>query len=78
MQIDIYYSIIWPHIIIHTAYPLEKLLNQHNSYNTFKKQLKVKNILYLNQLITMNNTILLKWEHLFPRIEYLPKDKTLT
>ena len=60
MQIDAHYSIIQLHTITHTAYPLEKLLNKHNSYNIFKKQLKIKNILYLDQLTTMNNSILLK------------------
>ena len=60
IQIDAYHSIAWPHTITHTAYPLEKLLNEHNSYCTFKKQLKIKNILYLDQLTTMDNTILLK------------------
>src|SRR5437763_6558136 len=48
MQIDAYYSIIWLHTIIYTAYLLEKLLNKYNSYNIFKKQLKIKNILYLD------------------------------
>ena len=78
MQIDAHYSIIWPHTITHTAYPLEKLLNKHNSYNIFKKQLKIKNILYLDQLTTMDNSTLLKWEHLSPRIGYLPKGKIPT
>ena len=78
MQIDAHYSIIWLHTITHTAYPLEKLLNKHNSYNIFKKQLKIKNILYLDQLTTMDNSTLLKWEHLSQQIGYLPKGKTPT
>ena len=78
MQIDAHYSIMLPHTITHTAYPLEKLLNKHNSYNIFKKQLKIKNILYLDQLTTMDNSTLLKWEHLSPRIGYLPKGKIPT
>ena len=78
MQIDAHYSIILPHTITHIAYPLEKLLNKHNSYNIFKKQLKIKNILYLDQLTTMDNSTLLKWEHLSPRIGYLPKGKIPT
>ena len=60
IQIDAHYSIAWLHTITHIAYPLEKLLNEHNSYCTFKKQLKIKNILYLDQLTTMDNTTLLK------------------
>ena len=78
MQIDAHYSIMLPHTITHTAYPLEKLLNKHNSYNIIKKQLKIKNILYLDQLTTMDNSTLLKWEHLSPRIGYLPKGKIPT
>src|SRR5438552_8142930 len=66
MQIDAHYSIMLPHTITHIAYPLEKLLNKHNSYNIFKKQLKIKNILYLDQLTIMDNSTLLKWEHLSP------------
>ena len=78
MQIDAHSSIIWPNTIIHNAYPLELLLNQHNAYNTFKKQLKTKNILYLDQLTTMDNSSLLEWEHLSPRIGYLPRGKKPT
>ena len=78
MQIDAHSSIIWPNTIIYEAYSLELLLNQYNSYNIFKKQLKTKNILYLDQLTTMDNSTLLKWEHLSPRIGYLPKGKIPT
>ena len=60
MQIDAHYSIMLPYTITHTAYPLKKLLNKHNSYNIFKKQLKIKNILYLDQLTTIDNSTLLK------------------
>jgi len=60
MQIDAHSSIIWPNTIIHNAYPLELLFNQHNAYNIFKKQLKTKNILYLDQLTTMDNSTLLE------------------
>src|SRR5437868_8954310 len=78
MQIEIHSSIIWPNTIIHNAYPLELLLNQHDAYNTFKKQHKTKNILYLDQLTTMDNSSLLEWEHLSPRIGYLPRGKKPT
>ena len=78
MQIDAHSSIIWPNTIIHNVYPLELLLNQHDAYNTFKKQLKTKNILYLDQLTTMDNSSLLEWEHLSPRIGYLPRGKKPT
>ena len=78
IQIDTYYSIVWPYTIIYTAYPLEKLLNKYNSYCIFKKQLKIKNILYLDQLTTIDNSTLLKWKYLSPQISYLSNGKTPT
>src|SRR5438270_251241 len=72
MQIDAYYSIMLPHTITHTAYPLEKLLNKHNSYNIFKKQLKIgKAHLFNAQLNTISIT---HWIYNidYTHIEYYP------
>ena len=54
---------------------LEKILGQHTLYKTFKKQLHQKNLLYLDQLTTSENNVLLKWQHISPRIYHLPKGK---
>jgi ribonuclease HI len=65
----------WPKTYQHSAYPLEKILSQHTLYRTFKKQLRQKNLLYLDQLMTSENNVLLKWQHISPRIYHLPKGK---
>src|SRR6185295_8353719 len=54
---------------------LESLLCSHPKYLTFKKQLKYHGILYLDQLTTFDNSCLLDWKHISPRIHKIPKDK---
>jgi hypothetical protein len=65
----------WPKIYQHNAYSLEQILNKHPLYSTFKQQLRKKNIIYLDQLTTSENNILLKWQHISPRVYHLPKGK---
>ena len=68
-------NIAWPNIIHHQLQPLEPILKQHSKYITFKKQLRRLNLLYLEQLCTSDNTTLLEWYHLSPRISHLPKGR---
>ena len=50
----------WPKTYQHNAYLLELLLNKYSFYATFKQQLHKKNLIYLDQLTTSENNILLK------------------
>jgi hypothetical protein len=54
---------------------LESLLQNHPSYHTFKKQLRSKYIMFLEQLTSADNTILLTWPHLSPRLNFIPTGK---
>jgi len=54
---------------------LESLLSSHSKYTTFKKQLRHHGILYLDQLTTFDNSCLLDWKHISPRINKIPKGK---
>ena len=55
--------------------PLEQILNQHPKYYIFRKQLRKNKILYLEQLCTADNSTLLKWQHLSPRLHLLIRGK---
>ena len=60
IQISSHSSITWPNTIKQNTLPIENLLGQHKSYNTFKKQLHTKRILYLDQLTSIDNSVLLQ------------------
>src|SRR6185295_6753077 len=68
-------NVIWPNTTQDGHQPLEPILNQHPKYNTFRKQLRKNNILFLEQLCTADNSTLLKWHHLSPRLHHLTKGK---
>jgi len=53
--------------------PLEKILQHNNLYNSFKHQLRTKQILFLEQLTSADNHTLLDWTHISLRLNYLPK-----
>ena len=53
-------NVLWPYTIHDGYQPLEPILIQHPKYNTFRKQLRKNNILYLEQLCTADNSTLLK------------------
>jgi len=53
--------------------PLEKIFQHNNLYNSFKHQLRTKQILFLEQLTSSDNHTLLDWTHISPRLNYLPK-----
>ena len=77
LQISIhsYSNSSWPKIINDSNTPLENILSNHPKYNTFKQQLRHKNILYLEQLCSADNNTLLDWSHLSPRLLHIPKGK---
>jgi ribonuclease HI len=54
----------------HTS--IESILDKHPQYLSFKQQLRTKHIMYLEQLTSSDNTILLDWSHISSRINYLP------
>jgi len=66
---------LWPNTFHDGYQPLEPILNQHPKYHTFRKQLRKHNILYLEQLCTADNSTLLKWHHLSPRLHNLTKGR---
>jgi ribonuclease HI len=66
----------WPHTISYNSVqPLEKILSHHSQYITFKKQLKRLNLLFLEQLCSMDNTTLLDWKHISPRVLQLSRGR---
>jgi hypothetical protein len=64
-----------PYIIQEGSTSLESLLGSHPKYPTFKKQLRYHQILFLDQLTTFDNSCLLDWTHISPRIHKIPKGK---
>src|SRR5205085_8618839 len=55
--------------------PLEKILQHNNFYNSFKHQLRIKQILFLEQLTSADNYTLLDWTYISPRLNYLSKGR---
>ena len=53
-------NILWPQTIDNRDTPLENILRKYPKYNTFKQQLRHKQILYLEQLCSADNKILLE------------------
>src|SRR5260363_145044 len=68
-------NIAWPQTISGSNFPLEQVLRTHTKYKLFKKQLQNKQIMYLEQLCSADNKVLLAWQHISPRIHHLPKGK---
>jgi ribonuclease HI/endonuclease/exonuclease/phosphatase family metal-dependent hydrolase len=64
-----------PHTINSSHTPIEQFLSSDKSYSIFKQQLRSKRILFLEQLTSADNTTLLLWNHISPRLNYLPKGK---
>jgi hypothetical protein len=54
---------------------LESILSSHSKYPSFKKQLRQHHILFLDQLTTYDNSCLLDWKHISPRIHKVPKGR---
>ena len=75
MQITANQEIIWPKTISNAYQPIEPILIQHPQYIQFKKQLRHYKILYLEQLCTANNSTLLCWQDLSPRLHQIPKGR---
>ena len=68
-------NISWPLVIENSGTPLENILNKHPKYNTFKQQLRHKQILFLEQLCSTDNKVLLEWQHVSPRLLHIPTGK---
>jgi hypothetical protein len=75
MQITANQEIIWPKTISNAHQPIEPILIQHPQYIQFKKQLRHHKILYLEQLCTADNSTLLCWQDLSPRLHQIPKGR---
>jgi ribonuclease HI len=61
-----------PYTFLNPYTPLENILNKHINYLTFKKQLRTKKIIFLEQLTSSSNDILLDWKHISTRLNYIP------
>ena len=70
-------DILQPYTINLPYTPLEKILGSHPLYPTFKCQIRSKHIIFLEQLTSFDNTTLLAWNHISPRIGSLIPGKTL-
>jgi hypothetical protein len=64
-----------PYTINTETITLESILSSHSKYLTFKKQLHQHYILFLDQLTTYDNSCLLDWKHISPRIHKVPKGR---
>ena len=49
--------------------------HQHPKYIIFKRQIRHQQIMYLEQLCSSENNILLEWKHLSPRLLHLIKGR---
>src|SRR5260363_347941 len=67
-SISAHTEILLPFTINLPYTPLESLLHYHPQYTTFKRQLRSKHILFLEQLTSYDNTTLLSWSHISSRI----------
>ena len=77
MQITANQEIICPKTISNAHQPTEPILIQYPQYIQFKKQLRHHKILYLEQLCTADNSTLLCWQDLSPRLHQIPKGRQL-
>jgi len=67
------YSI--PYTIKEGNISLESLLSSHPKYSTFKKQIRHHHLLFLDQLTSFDNSCLLDWKHISPRLNKIPKGR---
>jgi hypothetical protein len=72
MQFTITAYSIQPYTLTYPYTPIETLLHTHPDYNNFKKQLRNKYILYLEQLTSFDNSTLLDWTHISPKLGQIP------
>ena len=64
-----------PYTIKEGSISLESLLSTYPNYATFKKQIRHHHLLFLDQLLTFDNSCLLDWKHISPRLNKIPKGK---
>ena len=64
-----------PYTVDTRTITLESILSSHSKYLSFKKQLRQHHILFLDQLTTYDNSCLLDWKHISPRIHKVPKGR---
>ena len=69
-------DILQPYTINLLYTPLEKILGSYPLYPTFKRQICSKHIIFLEQLMLFDNTTLLVWNYISPRIGFLIPGKT--
>src|SRR6202007_599362 len=55
------------------AISLESILSSHSKYSTFIKQIRHHHLLFLVQLTSFDNSCLLDWKHVSPRLNKIPK-----
>jgi len=75
LTIQTHFNFLKPYTLHNPYTPIEKLLQTHKLYPQFKKQLRTKQIIYLEQLTSSDNTVLLDWQHISPRLQYIPKGR---
>ena len=71
LSIHAHSDIMQPYTIDLPYTPLENILQTHTNYPIFKCQLRSKHIIFLEQLTSFDNSVLLTWEHISPRINSL-------
>src|SRR6185437_9807514 len=71
LSIHAHSDIMQPYTIDLPYTPLENILQTHTNYPIFKRQLRSKHIIFLEQLTSFDNSVLLTWEHISPRINSL-------
>src|SRR5690242_10878072 len=64
-----------PYTVNTETITLESILSSHSKYLSFKKQLRQHHILFLDQLTIYDNSCLLDWKHISPRIHKIPKGR---
>ena len=72
MTIQSHSNFLKPYTLNYPYTSIEKILHIHSSYPQYKKQLHHKQIIYLEQLTSYNNSILLEWQHISPRFQQIP------
>ncbi|RIB08210.1 hypothetical protein C2G38_2212231 [Gigaspora rosea] len=64
-----------PFTIKEGSISLESILSSHSKYPTFKKQIRHHHLLFLDQLTSFDNSCLLDWKHISPRLNKITKGK---
>jgi len=75
LTIQTHFNFLKPYTLHNLYTPIEKLLQIHKLYSQFKKQLHTKQIIYLEQLTSSDNTVLLDWQHISPCLQYISKGR---